>query len=90
MGDRLAIALEKHAWLRATLLNFVLLGTCALIGDGILTPAISGTCQLHDARAAATLKLLWPDSISARSKYRTAWGIFSSVRRHDIARATAS
>ena len=45
VGDRLAMALEKHAWLRGTLLNFVLLGTCALIGDGILTPAISGTCQ---------------------------------------------
>ena len=44
VGDRLAMALEKHAWLRGTLLNFVLLGTCALIGDGILTPAISGTC----------------------------------------------
>ncbi len=46
MGDRLAMALEKHACLRATLLNFVLLGTCALIRDGILTPAISGTCAM--------------------------------------------
>lgn len=41
-GDRVTMALEKHAWLRATLLKFVLLGTCTLIGDGILTPAISG------------------------------------------------
>ena len=41
VGNRIAMALEKHAWMRAFLLNFVLLGTCALIGDGILTPAIS-------------------------------------------------
>ena len=50
VGNRIAMALEKHAWMRASLLNFVLLGTCALIGDGILTPAISGAplspCQL--------------------------------------------
>ena len=42
MGSSLSVAFKKRAWLRAALLNFVLLGTCALIGDGILTPAISG------------------------------------------------
>lgn len=41
-GDRIAAALERHAWLRTCLLMLVLLGTCALVGDGILTPAISG------------------------------------------------
>lgn len=45
VGERISQALEKHSWLRSCLLNFVLLGTCALIGDGILTPAISGRVE---------------------------------------------
>lgn len=38
--------LEKHQHLRIGLLIVVLLGTCMVIGDGVLTPAISGT-NLH-------------------------------------------
>ena len=38
--------LEKHQNLRTGLLLVVLLGTCMVIGDGILTPSISGT-SLH-------------------------------------------
>lgn len=34
--------LEKHNWLHTALLLLVLLGTCMVIGDGLLTPAISG------------------------------------------------
>ena len=34
--------LEKHTYLRTVLLLVVLLGTCMVIGDGVLTPAISG------------------------------------------------
>ncbi|CAN6822936.1 unnamed protein product [Brassica oleracea] len=33
--------LEKHKWLHTALLILVLLGTCMVIGDGLLTPAIS-------------------------------------------------
>nr|VDD15795.1 unnamed protein product [Brassica oleracea] len=33
--------LEKHKWLHTALLLLVLLGTCMVIGDGLLTPAIS-------------------------------------------------
>uniref|UniRef100_A0A1J3GDS1 Potassium transporter n=1 Tax=Noccaea caerulescens TaxID=107243 RepID=A0A1J3GDS1_NOCCA len=32
---------EKHKWLHTALLLLVLLGTCMVIGDGLLTPAIS-------------------------------------------------
>ncbi|GJN01769.1 hypothetical protein PR202_ga19064 [Eleusine coracana subsp. coracana] len=35
--------LEAHAYKRNSLLILVLIGTCTAIGDGILTPAISGT-----------------------------------------------
>ena len=34
---------EKHPRFRKGLLIFVLLGTCMAIGDGVLTPAISGS-----------------------------------------------
>lgn len=34
--------LEGHAVMRNILLILVLVGSCAVIGDGILTPAISG------------------------------------------------
>ena len=32
----------KHSYIRTVLLLVVLLGTCMLIGDGVLTPTISG------------------------------------------------
>lgn len=35
--------LDKHKFLRNGLLIVVLLGTCMVIGDGALTPALSGT-----------------------------------------------
>ncbi|XP_057482190.1 potassium transporter 4 isoform X4 [Actinidia eriantha] len=35
--------LEKHKKLRTALLTVVLLGACMVIGDGVITPAISGT-----------------------------------------------
>lgn len=34
--------LEGHALMKSTLLILVLIGSCMVIGDGILTPAISG------------------------------------------------
>jgi KUP system potassium uptake protein len=34
--------LERHAYRKNCLLILVLIGTCTAIGDGILTPAISG------------------------------------------------
>lgn len=34
--------LEKHKKLRTCLLLFVLFGACMVIGDGVLTPTISG------------------------------------------------
>ena len=34
--------LEEHAFTKNTILMLVLVGTCMVIGDGILTPAISG------------------------------------------------
>lgn len=34
--------LEKHRKLRTCLLLFVLFGACMVIGDGVLTPTISG------------------------------------------------
>lgn len=40
-GSRLKVLLEKHKALHTSLLILVLLGTCMVIGDGILTPAIS-------------------------------------------------
>ena len=35
--------LEKHKNLHTALLVMVMIGTCMVIGDGVLTPAISGT-----------------------------------------------
>ncbi|KAM1111669.1 hypothetical protein ACFX2I_044655 [Malus domestica] len=40
-SSRLKIFLEKHKRLRTALLVVVLLGACMVIGDGVLTPAIS-------------------------------------------------
>lgn len=39
--------LEKHKFLHTALLILVLLGTCMVIGDGLLTPAISGWLWTH-------------------------------------------
>jgi K+ transporter len=35
--------MEKHKKLHTALLVMVMIGTCMVIGDGVLTPAISGT-----------------------------------------------
>jgi hypothetical protein len=40
---RIKEALERRSFLKTLLLLFVLMGTSMIIGDGILTPAISGT-----------------------------------------------
>ena len=41
-NSRVKMFLEKHKCLHTALLILVLLGTCMVIGDGLLTPAISG------------------------------------------------
>lgn len=41
-GSRLKSTLEKHRLLQKVLLVLALIGTCMVIGDGVLTPAISG------------------------------------------------
>lgn len=41
-SSRVKRYLEKHKCLHTALLVLVLLGTCMVIGDGLLTPAISG------------------------------------------------
>lgn len=41
-SSRVKMYLEKHKGLHTALLILVLLGTCMVIGDGLLTPAISG------------------------------------------------
>lgn len=57
--------LEKHKKLRTALLLIVLFGACMVIGDGVLTPAISGQilgmfllnwCKLE---FALTFMLIW-------------------------------
>lgn len=40
--SRVKVLLEKYKALHTALLIVVLLGTCMVIGDGLLTPAISG------------------------------------------------
>jgi KUP system potassium uptake protein len=40
--SRIKVWLEKHRKLRVALLIMVMIGTCMVIGDGVLTPAISG------------------------------------------------
>ncbi|KAH0969345.1 hypothetical protein GBA52_028800 [Prunus armeniaca] len=42
-GSSLKSTLEKHRVLQKVLLILALIGTCMVIGDGVLTPAISGT-----------------------------------------------
>ena len=46
LGSRLKSTLEKHKVLQRFLLVLALIGTCMVIGDGILTPAISGNYGL--------------------------------------------
>lgn len=41
-SSKMKSLLEKHKALHTALLILVLLGTCMVIGDGVLTPAISG------------------------------------------------
>ncbi|PIA62116.1 hypothetical protein AQUCO_00200247v1 [Aquilegia coerulea] len=41
IGSRLKLTLEKHRVLQKVLLVLALIGTCMVIGDGVLTPAIS-------------------------------------------------
>lgn len=41
-GLKLRSTLEKHRFLQKMLLILALIGTCFVIGDGVLTPAISG------------------------------------------------
>ncbi|KAI3452406.1 hypothetical protein Pfo_009071 [Paulownia fortunei] len=41
LGLRLRSTLEKHRMLQKMLLTLALIGTCMVIGDGVLTPAIS-------------------------------------------------
>lgn len=41
-SSRVKSVLENHKSLHIALLILVLLGTCMVIGDGLLTPAISG------------------------------------------------
>lgn len=45
-GSRLKSTLEKHRVLQSFLLILALIGACMVIGDGILTPAISGKALL--------------------------------------------
>ncbi|KAK1281625.1 Potassium transporter 4 [Acorus calamus] len=45
--------LEKHKKLRTTLLLFVLFGACMVIGDGVLTPAISVLSSLSGLQFTA-------------------------------------
>lgn len=45
-GSRVKTWLEKHKNLHTALLAVVMLGTCMVIGDGVLTPAISGNFPL--------------------------------------------
>ncbi|XP_052186947.1 potassium transporter 2 isoform X2 [Diospyros lotus] len=40
-SSRVKVLLERHKFLHTALLILVLLGTCMVIGDGLLTPAIS-------------------------------------------------
>jgi len=53
-GAQVRRLLEKYQFLRGGLLITVLLGTCMVIGDGVLTPSISGT----NGRLLHTCKVL--------------------------------
>lgn len=56
--------LEKHTTLHTALLVLVLLGTCMVIGDGLLTPAISGRKKgsyLHNLRLPGFVNVSKPN-----------------------------
>lgn len=57
-SSRVKAVLEKHKVLHTALLILVLLGTCMVIGDGLLTPAISGI--LFSLFSISNLQLLPP------------------------------
>lgn len=46
-GQTICRLLEKHVFLRNGLIIVVLLGSCMVIGNGILTPSIAGMAFLH-------------------------------------------
>lgn len=57
--------LEKHKTLQTALLIMVMIGTCMVIGDGVLTPAISGNLQTE---------LFFPPLVTVLRKLRTLFG----------------
>lgn len=65
--------LERSAYKKSALLVLVLVGSCMVIGDGILTPAISGTF-LH---AFLRLFIYLPVFFSSSSRNSYAFGHYS-------------
>jgi KUP system potassium uptake protein len=59
--SRIKVWLERHRKLRVALLVMVMIGTCMVIGDGVLTPAISGILR----SASLSFALLGLDSFSS-------------------------
>ncbi|KAG6552061.1 hypothetical protein Mapa_006367 [Marchantia paleacea] len=57
-SQKLKEAFQNHLWLRTLIVTVAILGTCMVIGDGVLTPSISGTrrCDTNDLDDASTLK----------------------------------
>lgn len=51
---------EKHYGSRVVLLLFVLLGTSMVIGDGILTPTMSGLCSKFLVNSGSVFLLVIP------------------------------
>jgi len=57
-GEKVRKLLEEYSYLRTGLLILVLLGTCMVIGDGILTPSIAGNLKfLNMADVYISVKL---------------------------------
>uniref|UniRef100_A0A8R7UZF6 K+ potassium transporter integral membrane domain-containing protein n=1 Tax=Triticum urartu TaxID=4572 RepID=A0A8R7UZF6_TRIUA len=57
--SRARTVLERYRVLQRLLLFFALLGTCMLIGDGVLTPALSGLL-LHPTPSHLVQSVSWP------------------------------
>ena len=55
----LKLFLEKHKALHTALLLLVLLGTCMVIGDGLLTPAISGRISVYECTICNCFHLVY-------------------------------
>lgn len=55
-SSRVKTVLENHKSLHIALLILVLLGTCMVIGDGLLTPAISGKLSRLAISCSAFMK----------------------------------